>query len=117
MYANEHGLTPAMAAALGGHAKTVSFLVRFTTDDEVLWREGLECTGDPHEHIRAYESELCACLRTHTYPDTHTCQGNSLTLKARNHDGENIFLYAARAGSCAVLEQLAQEQGIAQGPL
>ena len=68
MHLNAHGLTSAMAAALGGNPKTVLLLVKLTTDEE----------------------------------------GHSPMLSARNNEGENIWLFAARAGSCAVLETLAQ---------
>jgi ankyrin repeat protein len=72
MHANAHGLTPAMAAALGGNPKTVSFLVRYTTGDD----------------------------------------GTSAALTSTNNDGENIFLFAARAGVCAVLAELAELPGV-----
>jgi hypothetical protein len=38
--------------------------------------------------------------------------GNSLATSQRNNEGENIFLFAARAGRCAVILQLAQENGV-----
>ena len=38
--------------------------------------------------------------------------GQSAALKTRNNDGENIFLFAARAGKVAVINALAAEPGV-----